>query len=445
MFLTQLAAISLHHAGQSDPVISEGRWRELLLGLTEGAHEPWSLVVADLSKPAFFQPPVPEGTIEGWRVTEAPDDVDVLSTAKSHDVKMGLLRGDDLEAWVYALATLQTMQGVYGAGKYGIARMKGGFATRPRVGCATDHTFATRFRRDIDVLLSSWQQLKHTFGYRDDGLSLVWADPWDGTTSLEAGDLTPHFIEVCRRLRCLKIGCRVACAETTTKVRRCLSAIKNGDVGDPWIPVHRSDGALNVGKNGFRYDRLAELFSNDFEPSAAQAIRPGDGDPVMFLASALARGQGGTEGLHQRSLLLTGSVRRKLGQPDGRAVLGRRAVQRVASVATMRSKVLYPALKQLAEGAKPMSDDLDARVDDIFFDDLFGTLDMADDEAAVAFARRLADLAWRELQRSIDRTGAADAHRLKAISDAERMFKACLKKNFPDAAAALVASEAVPA
>jgi CRISPR system Cascade subunit CasA len=445
MFLTQLAAIALHRAGQSDPLISEDRWRQLLLGLTEGAHEPWSVVVADLSKPAFFQPPVPEGTIAGWKVSESPDDVDVLSTAKSHDVKAGLLRGDDIEAWVYALTTLQTTQGVYGSGKYGIARMKGGFATRPRVGCAADHALATRFLRDVDVLLSSWQALTHNFGYRDGGASLVWTGAWDGRTSLEAGDLTPHFIEACRRLRCFKIASRVACADTTTKVRRCLAASKDGDVGDPWVPVHRNNGALNVGKNGFRYDRLAELFSNDFEPSAAQAMRHGDGDPVMFLASALARGQGGTEGLHQRALLLTGPVRRKLGEPDGRAVLGRRAVTHVSLAATMRRKVLYPALMQLSRGGEPMPNDLDARVDDIFFDDLFRTLDMADHEASVAFSRRLADLAWSELQRSIDRTGAADARRLKAISDAERMFRACLKKNFPDAAAAVTASKAVPA
>ena len=141
MFLTQLAAIALHRAGQSDPGISEDKWRNLLLGLTKGAHEPWSLVVVDLSKPAFFQPPVPEGKIGSWNVCDSPDDIDVLATAKSHDVKAGLMQGNEPEAWVYALCTQQTMQGYPGRGYNRIARMNGGYGNRPRVGLAADQSF----------------------------------------------------------------------------------------------------------------------------------------------------------------------------------------------------------------------------------------------------------------------------------------------------------------
>lgn len=446
MFLTQLAAIGLHRAGQSDLLISEDSWRELLLGLTEGTHEPWSLVVADLLKPAFFQPPVPEGSIDGWSLSETPDDVDVLVTAKGHDVKPEVIHADEIEAWVYALCTLQTMQGYPGRGYNGVARMNGGYGNRPRIGLAIDQTLGSRFLRDVSVLLDSWRDLLDR-GYNDRGVGLVWTEPWNGQSSLAIHDLTPHFIEVCQRVRCGRHGHQLFCSYTTSSVRRCVPEIVTGDVGDPWIPIDRVTGkALTVGPNGLDYRVLTKVvFAGDFMPARAQEPRRGDGDPVLWLASALARGQGKTEGLHKRTLVLTGAVRQKLGQPESRALFGRRASARVASAATMRSKVLYPALKQLALGATPMSDDLDARVDDIFFDDLFGTLDMADDEAAVAFGRRLADLAWHELQRSIDRTGAADARRLKAISDAERMFWACLKKNFPDAAADRVASEAVPA
>jgi hypothetical protein len=141
---------------------------------------------------------------------------------------------------------------------------------------------------------------------------------------------------------------------------------------------------------------------------------------------------------------LAGEVRRRIAEPDGRAVLGRRASLRVALAATMRSKVLYPALKALALGGKPMRDDLDARVDEVFFDHLFQTLTMADDDARVAFERRLAELAWSELQRAVDRSGTADARRLKAISEAERMFKGCLKNVFPDAAIAPAVPQGAP-
>jgi hypothetical protein len=92
-----------------------------------------------------------------------------------------------------------------------------------------------------------------------------------------------------------------------------------------------------------------------------------------------------------------------------------------------------------------MRDDLDARVDEIFFDHLFQTLEMDDDAARLAFDQRLKDFAWAELQRAIDRSPIADARRLKAISEAERIFGAALWKNFPDVAIAPMIAEGAPA
>lgn len=100
----------------------------------------------------------------------------------------------------------------------------------------------------------------------------------------------------------------------------------------------------------------------------------------------------------------------------------------------MRRKVLYPAFKQLAAGGPVVADGLDQRVDGMFFEHLAATLPMPEDAASVAFEVRLAELAWQELQRAIERSAAGDARRLKAISDAERMFEVCLRKHFPDAA-----------
>lgn len=444
MFLTQLAAIALHQAGKSDPGLSEEDWCQLLLTLTAGGHEPWSLVVEDLAQPAFFQPPVPEGTTQGWSTHRSPDDIDLLVTAKNHDVKAGLFGSDDVEAWVFAIVTLQTMQGVYGQGKYGIARMKKGYGSRPRVGVAADATLTSRFLRDVQTLLASWPGLVER-GYRDDGLALVWTEPWAGSTSLAMHELAPHFIEVCRRVRCSLDNGSVSCADTTSKTRRCLAEVENGDVGDPWIPIERSEGALNVSARGFDYQVLTGLlFSNDFEPAAAQALQDADGDPVLFLASALARGQGKTNGLHERMLTLSGAARRKLGQPDGRAALGKRASGRVDAADKMRSKVLFPALQQIALGEHVVPDRFTARVDDLFFDDLFGTLAASDDEARLAFDARIRDIAWSELQRAIDRCCVPDAQSLKAISAAERMFKGCLNKNFPDLVAVEAKSQGVP-
>ena len=438
MFLTQLAAIALHRAQTSDPRLSEDAWRPLLLALTGDRHEPWSLVVDDLSQPAFFQPPVPEGSVERWKTCESPDDIDVLATAKCHDVKRGLIQGDDTEAWVYALSTLQTTQGYPGRGYTRVARMNGGYGNRPRIGLARDQTLSMRFLRDVEVLLEEWPRLIAR-GYGEDGVALAWTEPWDGQTSLAMLELAPHFIEVCWRVRCRTDGAQVCCRYTNTRKRRCLAEIDNGDVGDAWIPIERTKGtALTVGGRGFPYDLLTKLlFEGDFEPAPAQVQRAGDGDPMVFTASALARGQGKTNGLHERVLMLSGAVRRTLGQADSRAALGKRAAARVEAVTRMRRKVLYPARKSLALGEVPR-DDLDTRVDDMFFDHLFDTLSRNDDDAQLSFDAQLRTLAWNELQHIIDRSSFADARRYRAISDAERMFRGCLRRQFPD----LVAAEA---
>ena len=429
MFLTQLAAIALHRAGRTDPRLDEDAWRRLLLALTEGRHEPWCVVVEDLGQPAFFQPPVPEASLNGWRTQASPDDIDVLVTAKAHDVKASLISGDDIEAWVYALVTLQTTQGYPGRGYTGVARMKGGYGNRPRVGLAPDQSLAARFLRDVTVLHDVWPTLTAR-GFADDGIGLVWTLPWDGKASLALNELAPHFIEVCWRVRCASDSGRLLCRYTTTETRRCVPEVDTGDVGDPWAPVERDGGMLTIGSRGFHYDLLRRLlFENDFEPAATQSLRAGDPDPTLLVATALARGQGKTEGLHERVLELTGGARRRLGRPDTRAMVGRRAEERVAATEKMHTKVLYPALRQLGAVA---GDGFDSRVDELFFQLLFATLDETDDDARLTWDRQLRDLAEDELQLAISRCALPSARRYKVVSAAEGMFAGCLKKNFPD-------------
>jgi CRISPR system Cascade subunit CasA len=435
MFLAQLAAIALRRAGLSDARVGEDEWRQLLLALTGGAHEPWALVVEDLAKAAFFQPPVPEGTLDGWKTSEHPDDIDILVTAKAHDVKPSLIASGELEAWAYALVTLQTMQGYPGRGYTRIARMKGGYGNRARVGYSPSLELGARFIRDVQVLLGAWESLASS-GFRDDGTSLVWTVPWDGRGSLARDALSPHFIEVCWRVRlCGRI--RVRCLYTTTSDRRCLSEVEDGDLGDPWIPIEREGGALTVGRRGFDYRLLVRLLAEDeFAAPAAQQLLPGDDESMLLLASALARGQGKTEGLHERSLPVRGRARWRLGSLPERQALARRATDWVVIAEKLRSKVLYPALRRIALGDHVPDDRFNQRVDEQFFDRLFGSLEQTDDEARPAFETWLEVVAWQELQEAIDRCSLADAQRLRAISVAEGLFKACLHKHFPDLASA---------
>lgn len=439
MFLTQLAVLALRRSGESDPKIPEGAWRDRLLELTGGESEPWCLVVEDLSKAAFFQPAVPEGSIESWKGrADHPDDIDILVTSKGHDVKRGLMPGADVESWVYALVTLQTMEG-YSGGKGGykrVSRMRGGYDTRPRIGITPDHRIAGRFVRDLKVMSGIWaEQLDR--GYVENGVKLTWLTPWDGESSLSLRQLSPFFVEICRRIRLEGSSGEYHAVFTTSKNRRCVPEIENGDVADPWIPVEGSKGALTVSRRGFDYRTLTRLLGGDFEPAPTQTLRKEDGDPVTLHAAALARGQGKTQGLHERPVLLAGEARRRLAVAEGRAAVGQRAQQNVLSAEKMRAKVLCPALRQLALGDVVTPDRFHSRVDEMFFRNLFGDLERSDQEAQVAWERALHEAAWAELQIAIECSCVPVARRYRAITEAEDKFRACFAKNFPDAAATL--------
>ena len=93
MFLVQLAALAMHRAGLTELPSDEEKWRDLLRGLTPdfAYDEPWRLVVEDRTKPAFLQPPVPQG-VKLENLIPAPDTLDLLITAKNHDLKQGVAR-----------------------------------------------------------------------------------------------------------------------------------------------------------------------------------------------------------------------------------------------------------------------------------------------------------------------------------------------------------------
>ncbi len=442
MFLVQLAAIALHGAGRTDPSVSEDEWCAMLLALTGQAREPWCLVVEDLSKSAFFQPAIPEASTswvlaKEWQVRDRPDDLDMLITAKAHDVKSGLLDATVPEFWVYAIVTLQTMQGYAGgSGGYNkVSRMKSGLGNRPRVGLAPDVTPAAHFRRDVTVLLDGWSKLVGR-GFNDRGGALVWTEPWDGVASLDFKDLSPHFIEICQRIRCLLDDNGLRCAKTTSRKRRCLPSIDNGDVGDPWIPVQRDGGALTVGSRGFGCELLTRLLLGDeYEMAAAQMFRTDDRDLMLFVGAALARGNGKTEGLHERLLVLEKAVTWRLRQPEQRTALGRRARTHLERAKTMGRKVLFPARKALALGGEPLMDSFDARADEVFFPQLFASLDLDDHAAQLAWEKRLIDMARKELDLAINRSTLSTARRYRAIAHAQLVFNGALRRLFPDAIA----------
>jgi CRISPR system Cascade subunit CasA len=331
MFLVQLAALALCKAGISSLPESEPEWAALLRGLTPEFpdDEPWCLVVEDLSKPAFFQPPVPDG-MELKTQVSAPDALDLLITSKNHDLKQAVAQRAEIQDWIYALVSLQTSEGFGGAGNYGIARMNGGSSSRPMLGLAPlprneEKNNAPRpgawFCRDVAVLLATrgeeLERYSH-IGYKaSHGEGITWAVAWKDDEQLALADLDIWFIEACRRIRFSMKGDCVIVTRGTSNAARIAAKHANGAVGDPWAPVELKDNkSLTLSEGSFGYGLLVKLlFSGDYRlpvlarPSESEA----GGQTLLLVAQALSRGNSKTFGLKSRILPIGGKISRALG------------------------------------------------------------------------------------------------------------------------------------
>ena len=445
-FLCQLGAIALHTAGESTVTArSASEWKELLLHITDGQRQPWCLVVPDLAKPAFLQPPVPEGSLYKWKnEAREPDLLDLLVTAKNHDVKRRRLSTPSADHWVFALTSLQTMDGFPGRNNYGIVRMNGGYGNRAGIAvCASDRP-SVRFRRDCSLLLERRDELASQFGF--DGLrgtALLWLKPWDGTKSIPIVECDPLVIEICRRVRLTASGDDITARFIGTAVPRIHSGETKGNVGDPWIPVRKKDAAGLTAKN-LSYNILQDvIFGSDYEPSAASIVRQEDGESPVIVGRILARGKGKTEGYFERIIPCPPKVKRMLASLDGRRTLGSLARERIDLTTIAKNKVLKPAILNLLQGgpeklkfdddrANPFSDSFECMVDAAFFPSLFDSVDLDPNVARQKWVAQLLIFARTILDDAVRGTPIPTVRRYRAISAAERGFEGSARKNFPD-------------
>lgn len=412
--LVQLAALALHQAGEAQPWDEPDGWRAALLALTP-EHPDGSAfcLVAPHDKPAFLQAPVAGGKLDGWKAIPTPDALDMLVTSKNHDLKGERMRRAEADDWLFALVSLQTQEGFLGAGNYGISRMNGGFSSRPAIGVAPDGGIGRRWRRDVAALRDARVDLIESYGMRGEGgVALLWLPSWNGVTSLAFAALDPFYIEICRRIRIVQelTGGLVAHG-TGTKAARVDASARKGVTGDAWIPVEEGK-ALTLGSDGFNYGLAAELaWGSKYRKTTAQILRDEDGViGITLLAQGVVRGQGKTEGYHERRIPLSkkavGLLRR--GQTDRPASL---ASERVRAVGTMRGSILRTALFALFEAGtdkldfdrrtakqqvEPFVKAFERAEDARFFDDLNIELDAdSEDEQHAERLRWLIGLAER--------------------------------------------------
>lgn len=463
VFLCYLAGAVLTRRNDAVPFQDADYWREGLRTLAGPAgDDAWTLVIPALSRPAFMQPPLPEADHGGLRpIADAPDALDLLPTAKNHDLKQTRAVRADPDEWVYALVSLQTMSGFYGAGNRGISRMNGGFGNRPIVELVRSFRSGTRWHDAVLRLLDHrLEVLGGEYGYDPKGLVLVWVEPWDGKTSLPLSRLDPFYVEICRRVR-LRGDDRVTHAEAvTSEVNRIAAHGLNGAVGDPWLPVdlRESSGskepgakALTVGPKGLDADLLRRLiFADDLKLSALQ--RPGGGwrGDIWLTVSVLVRGQGTTDGFHERRVAIPPAAQPRIFGPPERiqplAALSKTAIEYAGR---MQQRVLRPAVLAYlaaAEGMAPVERDalqawwrgtlgrFQGLWTDAFFTWLWSVPEPFDQQITLTtWAARLRDhalLVLREAQHFLPKRVGRQFH---ARVEAERRFWAALyaKDNFP--------------
>lgn len=451
-FLVQLAAVVCARANLSDLPTDPAAWRAALLALTGGAGEPWHLVVEDLSRPAFLQPPVPEGSLNAFKTSlRTPDELDILLTTRNFDVKSQRIVRPAVEHWLFALVTKQTFEGYSGKSNYGIFRMNGGQSNRPCVAVAPDLSWARRFRRDVQVWLAERPTLVEHHAYDPKGHALLWLLPWTGADSLSRTDLDPFFIEVCRRIRFVGDGDTITARMATSEKQRIAAAEHAGATGDIWTPFQLEGkkgvpAALTVPSTGFTYKKLADLlFGDGWADWPRRQPVADDGPTPIVIAQALVRGQGKTEGYHERVIPIPAKARRMFERREGRERLGVLSKQRIERVAFIRDRVLKPAICALLQGAPaekldfrdqraaPWLERFEQRVDDRFFPALFDAVDAEGDQAPrLAWDLELEDFARASFADGLREVPVSIAHRYRVRAAAEAIFLGASARAFEE-------------
>lgn len=456
IFLCYLAGAVLAREGKSDPVQNEEFWRKGIRCLAGRDDDcAWTLVVEDVTKPAFMQPPVEseEDFIQNYKPeADIPDALDLLIKTKNHDIKSEKMGAPSEENWVYALISSQTMNGFSGKYNYGIARMNGGYGSRPCVGLLYGFSFGKRWVRDTNNLLSSRHGLlKNPWPYRDDGIVLTWLTVWNRKSSLDLKELDPFFIEIARAFRLVRKGNGIRAVKAPTKTRRINAEKQKGVLGDPWIPLNSEKvTALTISSAGLTPKLLRDLiFEDGFKPASMQKPdKENDAPSCYFYASVLVRGQGITEGLHTKKIKIPPKAGVSLfsnkEERDGLADLSKTGL---GLASAMADKVLGLALFALMEGGPEKLDfnkrEIKSWVQtmkkhftdswaDEFFPWLWRTVDYPDnDSAELEWVHIIHGQAWKILQKAISRCPERSGRLYRGRVKAESVFKGSINNNFP--------------
>ena len=400
-FLVQLGVMAMHRDGLVDPPKDAAKWLRIIRALTLDDYpndEPWQLVVEDITKPAFMQPPASstEREKDYKSIVATPDELDMLVTSKNHDLKAAVVSQANVDDWLFALITLQTMEGYAGRFNYGISRMSSGYGNRSAFSITPSIRPGIHVRCDMEGLLEHRKEILDEYPMAEGGIGLMWILAWDGTKAeaLLISQMEPFYIEVCRRIRLREKKGELNATRANSDSRRIVDI--KGLTGDPWSPVSKNANQRGtppafLGPRKFNYERVVDgLFSPDWtRPYLLRPIqydRNFDGT-TQLVARGMVRGEGGTEGYHERIIPLRHKATQVFGRVGAPQKLEDIARERTTQTGVVQSILRHAIATFAARGnsdrrthgngkpspndlARPWVNRLDEIVDARFFDDL---------------------------------------------------------------------------
>jgi len=414
--------------------------------------EPWTLVVEDLSKPAFMQPPIPEGTWKALpKVLTHAGDLDVLVTSRNHGVKTDCMAAPFVDGWVMGLLALQTFSGFLGQGNYGVARQNGGFASRPGVEFVSGDSPGWRWARDCRVILDHRDDFADSLlEYDEHGLALLWLPSWNGEESLRLDRLHPLFIEISRRVRLKNSAEGLIVRRQNTKTSRVEADQYKGNLMDPWTPIQRADGKAYNLRPAYAVAWRVLFEDENYERPLLLHLHPPDrGRPLAALFRFFARGQGKSDGYHERLIPIPAPmISFALGARRDAAAETAKAMTEAAS--TAQFKIFKPALMAAMQAAReqieykqPETNEwanrltrrLDEDIDHAFFPRLWECLAVFDESGDHSLALEpwrdfLKRLLRNNLQTALNSIPLPSSLAYKARALAEAVLEATIRKHF---------------